>query len=386
MTYGWGKYDFAFILTSLLSIICLIKKGLTIDVYPKYILIYIVYWFFIHIVTAGSSSELFSLGIIRVFLCYLMYFGFKDKCFFYKTYRIICFIAIAFFFLQVIFFFLFGYRISGISTLLPLSLEMDSTDYFTRVIYGERSSSFFSEPAAFVEYIFPLLCIELFERRKVNRVTAIIIIIALLLTESGTAVVGLATIAIMYVVKVVLNSKQIIGKVTLLLFSCLVIGFTVYEYSNSEIGQRLLDRQDQLDVSGSSSGQSGFVRVYRGFYIFSNFSAIEQLFGNDSPSRIKSQISASHLEVSDGMSDELYFNTFQTFLIRTGYVGALLFFFILISLARQSDYCGKSIIVLLFTLSLISSMHFTEVMAIYFLFVLFQGNVNRLEGPQAINT
>lgn len=370
MTYALGKYNYAFVLTSILAIISLLKKGFNIKDYPRYILLFLSYWLFVHIITANSFSELFSLGLIRIFLCYLMYFGLREKDFFYKTYCIICFIVISFFFLQVIMFNIFGYRIPGVTTILPLAIEIDHSDYFTKLIYGERSSSLFSEPAAFVEYIFPLLCIELFRQKKINKVIVSILVIALLLTESGTALFGLTAILLMFVRKVVIQSKKFISKFIVVFLSIVVIVFSVYGYSSTEIGQRLLDRQSQLDSNDSSNESSGFVRIYRGFYVFSSMSTLEQIVGNDSPSKIKSQITACHLEISEDESNELYFNTLQTVMIRTGYIGTFLFILLLVGLFRQSDYCGKSLVVLLFVLSFISSMLFTEVMAIYFLFIL----------------
>jgi len=370
MTYALGSYNYAFILTSVLAIISLLKKGFNIKDYPRHILFFLLYWLFIHIITANSISELFSLGLIRILLCYLMYLGLREKEFFYKTYRIICTIVISFFFLQVIMFNIFGYRVPGVTTILPLAIEIDKSDYFTKIMYGERSSSFFSEPAAFVEYIFPLLCIELFRHKKINKVIVSILVIALLLTESGTALFGLTAVLLMFVGKVVFQSKQLVSKFIVVFLSIVVIVFSVYLYSSTEIGQRLLDRQSQLDSNDSSNESSGFVRIYRGFYVFSSMNTLEQIIGNDSPSKIKSQIAACHLEISEDESNELYFNTLQTVLIRTGYIGTFLFFLLLAGLFHQSDYCGKSLVVLLFVLSFISSMLFTEVMAIYFLFII----------------
>ena len=365
MIYGWGKYDFALIFTSLLSILYILKNGINTNVLPKTMLLYLCYWFIIHIFTASSTKEVFSVGIIRVFLCFILYFSIKDISFFLKSYRIICILVISFFFYQVISFWIFGYRIPGIIPFLPFAIDMDFADFITRARYDVRSASFFSEPAHFVEFILPFLAIELFRNEGKKWGLIVIIILALLLTESGTALVGLAIILCMFVLYLVKESKYTIGKFLLPAICVAIFVAAASLYSDSAIGQRLLDRQSQIDVSGDSESKSAFLRMFRGFIVFSDYGAFEQIVGNDSPEAIKKHISSTNMEIGEGMGDNMYFNTFQTALLRTGYIGTVIFYLMLIGFMKKKDFCGKAIVMTLVCLSFISFMHFTESMAMY---------------------
>ena len=56
-TYGWGKYDFAFILTSIAGVLAIINKQFDYKKLPKFLLLYLCYLFFVHIISATSIQE-----------------------------------------------------------------------------------------------------------------------------------------------------------------------------------------------------------------------------------------------------------------------------------------------------------------------------------------
>ncbi len=365
-TYGWGTYDFAFILTSLLAVVSVFKYGIKRQYLPKYLLIYFVYWFVVHEITASSTGELVPLGIIRTFLVYMMFFAAIEYQYLLKAYSVIAYVSIGFFFFQEIVYALSGYHPMGIITSLPIAIDADMGTFLDTKLYGVRSSSFFSEPAHFVQYILPLLCIELFGRNKVNWLRAAIIAAALLVSQSGNALFGLAVVFVMTIVRMLKEKKHRVIAFILIPIFLVISLFVVREYMSSEMGQRLLERQDQLDASGASSGQSGFIRIYRGYYVYDDYNTIEKIIGNDSPTAIHSHI--RHCPVSFMFEEgDMYFNSFQHVLIRTGMIGAVLYLLLFFSLYRKTDYCGKSILTVILVLGFIASIYFTETMAIYFL-------------------
>lgn len=366
-TYGWGSYDFAFILTSLLAIISLFKYGIRRRYLPKFLLIYFVYWFIVHEITASSVGELVPLGIIRTILVYMMFFAAIEYHYLLKVYKVVAYVSIGFFFFQETVYALSGYHPIGIITSLPLAIDADMGTFIDSKLYGVRSSSFFSEPAHFVQYILPLLCIELFGFSRVKWLRVVIVVAALLLSQSGNALFGIAVIFILTIIRLLKEKKHGVTAFILLPVFLVISLFVAREYIASEMGQRLMERQDQLDSSGGSSGQSGFTRIYRGYYVYDDYSILEKILGNDSPSAIHSHI--RHCPVSFMFEGgDMYFNTFQHVLIRTGMIGAVLYILLFFSLYRKSDYCGKAILTVILVLGFISSMYFTEAMAIYFLF------------------
>ena len=80
----------------------------------------------------------------------------------------------AFFMLQVLSSRYAGINIVGIASFLPISNEFSEIDLIDVSLNRSRFSSFFSEPAHFVQYLLPFIAIELFDdekkRTRINKV------------------------------------------------------------------------------------------------------------------------------------------------------------------------------------------------------------------------
>lgn len=69
--------------------------------------------------------------------------------------------------------------------------------------------------------------------------------------------------------------------------------------------------------------------------------------------------------VRDRFNEERYFNTVQSILLKSGYLGALIFLIMLYKLAKGNNICSKTVVAVFLVLSFIASMYLTEVMIIF---------------------
>lgn len=286
-----------------------------------------------------------------------------------KCYRIIGGICIVFFFFQEVMYSIFEFRIPGIIPFLPLSIDVEDTDAYIKLVSeGFRSRSFFSEPAHFVQFLLPLMVIELFIKHKGHYIYASLIAATLLLLQSGNALLGMFIIGIGFLHYILFKTQNTTGKVILIFFVSIILPLTTYLYLNSEMGQGLLSRKEQISANDKSTvGDSGFVRIFRGYYVFDELNIGEKIIGVDNPDIIKQRIKSSKVAYSFTQNDT-YFNTFQMFLIHTGIIGAVFFFLIVYTIGVKGNYLGRLCLVTFVALSFISSMFFTEMMALFLLF------------------
>ncbi len=363
-TYGWGRYDFAFLFTVSLSLLYLVKYGFQ-NRMPKMMALYVVYCYISVIISSTSTASLFQPSLIRIFLVYLMFFDVMDLKYTVKSYKLFGILIISFFYLQEISFYLTGVRISGIFQFLPLNTGVDDVkSYYDYVVHAERSASFFSEPAHFVQALLPLLCIELFyDKTKRHALYAVLIIVALLLTKSGTALFGMAAVLVYYYICLLRRKKgpkQYVGVALVLLLS----GATAVIYTKSEMGQGLLERQNQLSVDDHGSAMSGFRRIYRGYFVYDVYSPFEKITGLYNGERVAEKIKQS-VVAYDFEDDDQYFNAVHNILLRTGVIGALIFIIFIIFEWKGNNECGKALLLALIVLMFISAIYLTDAMALF---------------------
>lgn len=368
-TYGWGKFDFSFILTSILSIIYVIKRGFK-STLPKILTIYFIYRVLVHIISFSSLSSLFPLGILKIYMAYIMFFSIKEMDLFYKYYKNIAIICLTFFYIQEFSYHILNHRIYSVLSFMPFALDYDSVlTYYAEMDTAERSSSFFSEPAMFVQFLLPLLAICLLSEKYRNYPFAAVITLSLLLMQSGNALLGILIILICFLIG---YFKKVRGPVVIsyILIGAIIIGVSAYVYISSDIGQQLLQRRVAIrsnSVEEMGYAGSGFVRIYRGYGVYEAYDPLRKIIGNDDEKYILSCISKSDVSSFFLTENDLYFNTFQTFLLFTGIVGAIMFFFVIREEWKQTNIAGKTILLTFVGLSFISSLYLTDTMALYLL-------------------
>lgn len=358
--YGYGKLTIGFIFPSILAIYNIVRYKRC-GMFDRKLTIYFVYWIIIHVITASTIVEAIPLGIVRLILIYIMFCERIHISNLLRYYRIIGFVCCAFFLLQEVSYATIGIRISGVIPFLPIGEKFSEINFYE----SERSSSLFSEPAHFVQFILPLFVIELYRKdSKYHYCYAFLILLCLLLTKSGNAIIGIVVVGVFYIYNKVINEKISAKNVFIIMLFIAGVVIGGGRYVASDVGQSLLERKDQLTMD-YTTGRSGFLRIYRGFFVYNEMPFVYKIVGNDNPSKLSTYCVKTGLYFED--ENDLYFNTFQTFIIRTGILGLVIFSLFLIKLYRNNNVESKCILWIFIALSFISSMHFTIPMCLYIL-------------------
>lgn len=366
-TYGWGPFDFTFIGTCFLFIWGAIFNLSKRKQMPIFLNAYL--WYYLLTFVVGSISvwkfEL-PLGWFKIYFTFWIFFSYTNIRLFYKYYTIVSFIAIGFFLIQSALKEFLGIHISGIIEQVPLTLDLDETDYRSFInSEGTRLCSFFSEPALFAQYLLPLGALTLFNREdKAKYLKCGIILATFLLLNSGNAIFILSIVIACYIIYSFIQAfsiKRLLGVITILIF----VGVGSTYYMESETGVSLMERQSEFEVSETYT--SGFLRVYRGYYVYESLDIWEQVFGANNTVLMENAIRHCKIPYLFGDQD-YYFNTVQNILIKTGIVGVILFVIFLVETFRKANPVGKTILIGLTILSFIASMYLSYIMLLYLIF------------------
>ena len=369
--YGWFGLSFAKIFSYIVVFLYIIKRFVKQEqgnALPRYLLIYFV-WLFIG--NYLSFGKIIPLGNILQFLLFLSIFYIVKIDSFLKIYRNVAYIFIAFFILQELSFYITGHRIVGILEWLPICFggaDFDINHYLLYQEVGDRSASFFSEPAHFAQFLLPLLSIELLKLKDLrSAIFPSIIIIVLLLLRSGNGMVGLGCVFVMYFVSVVrqnkLKSKLIMG-----LF-LVAISSSLYFYAKSDMGNSLLERSDTM--TGEVGTSSGFLRTFRGYYIYDEYNLLEKITGINNMDIIKSKRDQCDVSWTFLNDNDMYVNCIQDILLRTGVIGAIIFLMLFWSIWRHNTLSGRTILITFILLSFIASLYMSSAMMLYLYLAYF---------------
>lgn len=367
-TYGYGGFlNFARFLSILLIPIVAIKlisTNNTLRNVPKPINVYFYWLFFVAFVSATSLSDVLPLGQIEKYLVLLAVFCLCNFNKFISLYKKIAYLSVIFLIIQKLVLITTGLKISGIAEFLPLDMgeEIDASLFYDYFI-GETSrlSSFFSEPALFVQYVLPLLVIELFSAKKFKDWLKVgLIFISILWTESGNGLLVLIIVFISYIIHYIISG----GTLKIIIVPVILAGALMFgqRYINTESGEKLLERQTELDSGIEAS--SGFVRILRGYYVYDEYSPLEKLIGINNLSKQVEKINTCKAAHTFGEGD-YYANTFQKFLLNTGLIGAILFFVIMVYLFRNNTPVGRTIVLVYTGLSFIAASYLGPIMFMY---------------------
>lgn len=326
---------------------------------PKHLAGYFFYWGFLMFILSVSIP----MTVIQAYLAFFLFFAtFRLKKFivFYKLFGIVC---ISFFFVQYVSYHITGERMSGIISSLPLYIPMDITSR----VGSMRSCSFFSEPAHFAQFLIPLLAIELYyDKSKYNYFYAAVIGVVLVYLQSGNGYMGLAVILLFLYsrIKEIVRSK--FKRIMIWAFVALFIAAMGYYMINGEIGEYILSRQSELSITyDGQSSRSGFLRLWRGFYVYNDYNIFEKIFGCPNTKMQIAHVSASGMAMVENA--ELYFNAFQKVLLNTGVVGVLLFLNIIVKIWRGNNTCGKAILGSFVAISFVSAIYMSHAMILFLL-------------------
>lgn len=381
LTFDRSVTDILSILAVIISII--LYKKINYKEVPKYFNLFFIVWgisIILHALFEGPKALSSIFNVSYRYLLYTMLFLAIDFDYLVKWYKRIAIICIAFFFIQEIMFYTTGIRILGVITSLPLTIShtVDDIDaWASGVELGKRSSSFFSEPAHFAQFLIPLLIIELFYDKKRNHyLFATLIFLVLLLLQSGNALLCSVPVILMFFFKLLKGGKKITNMLLVFLF-VLIGAFAMSYYLSSASGQNVMERQDEMKNTRFSAS-SGFIRIYRGWYVIDDLNIFDKFIGVNYKESIQQYIRQSKVYWAFDKED-LYFNTIQNVVLRTGYIGSLFFLLMLCNLWRRNSWAGKTTLLSLLVMSFISANYFTMTMAIYMVVIYKLQRKNILE-------
>lgn len=287
-----------------------------------------------------------------------------------KVYRFLVLGAVLFFFLQELSYFTTGRRPVFYFDLSFLEYYYGgsmSSFAMTNAV-SSRSNSFFLEPSHFVQFIFPYFCFLLNEylgNKKLNK-EILLVGVALIMTRSGNAY--LQILILMLFVFLSYNGVKKIQKIRV---SLLVVGviIAVFVYMpDNPIVQSITGRMDEFSMDVDQFGrQSGFLRMYRGYYIFGALDPINKLFGvaPDAFDYVSSQIHIAGIRYEGN-----YVNGVQGLLIRGGIIGAIIFLLtVVVKTFKTSCTTSKYILVGMLTLFFTENMFLDYKMFQYILLI-----------------
>lgn len=368
--YGWGSVDIGLICTILLFIVFFIVKGSHKSFMPKYLNCYLIYCLVIWIIEAAFVGDsMIPLGWFKMYLIYYTYFACINIPIFVRCYNKVAAICIAFLFLQNIIFYTTGIKVSGIATFLPITLDVDNADAYIEVTKSEtwRMCSFFSEPAEFAQYLLPLFAITLFKKDvKRRKLRVVLIVVAFLLLQSGNAFVIMALLLAFYVIYLLIARPSLVKWISAAFVVLAVVVGSGY-YFKTESGQKIMVRQDEA-IGDVKMKSSGFLRIYRGYYVYEALSIPEKIFGANNKKLMSEAISRTPISFLFGKND-YYYNTFQNIIIKTGAVGAIIFMLLLLALYKRTGITGKAILFTMIVLSFIASFYMSPMMLVYLVIV-----------------
>lgn len=363
--YGWGSLNFELIITTFLLIIYLYKYGYKNNT-PKYLTIYVIYYWITSIICFTSISDLFPFGIIRKYLLYGYFIQVIQLSELKKIYRIVAYVCIIFFGFQEITLQITGYKISGVSDYLPLSFvdTSDAAKYRDSVVNLDRCASFFREPAHFAQFLLPYLAFSIFQENNRRKFLDVVIItIVLIFLRSGNALIGLGVILIMYFGNMLKTTKK--NKVILSLGVAILASTSLVLYQKSEMGAKMLERKDTIMLSDEAEvTSSGFLRIVRGYLLYEELPTISKLIGCNNQNKIDEYINSPSLYLYFTAIPD-YFNGVQEVLIRTGIIGLLIFTMLIKSLWGKNTQTGKAILLLFVVISFVGTTFFSSLMLLY---------------------
>ena len=360
---GWNYETIATLpLSAIYFVVYFSKHGNVVgskDPMSKGLIVYFIYWGLLAAVLGLSLP----INIIQAYLAFFMFYACFDLKYYTKVYKVFAIICIVFFFLQEFTYITMGARLNGILSFLPLYGDKSMAEFVEAKAESARSCAFFSEPAHFAQFLLPLFALELYrEQKKPNYVWVLLIGATILFLRSGNGLFGLAAM-LAFAFPYFMKGRKRNRWLGFFVFGAIVL-VAGYYYVNSEMGAGLMERQAELSMDWDGRGsRSGFLRIWRGFFVFGDYTLIEKLLGCPNEMAQLAHVSSSGMLMVD--SAELYFNMFQKILLNTGLVGLGIFVFIVIHIWSNNTICGKAIIATLVALSFIAAIYMSHTMILY---------------------
>lgn len=305
-----------------------------------------------------------ALILTSCYLCILLPSVDKGRVLYY--YRALVYVAVAFFIVQEMSVALVGYRPTLYIPFLDMYYEgSDAASFAASRAEMERSSSFFLEPSHFVQYIIPYFCIvfsNYVTKRKGLREVLFLTAVILLL-RAGIGYVSLLAIGSFFFIKS--GYLKLYQRIIIVLAGFIGIFILTTIYANTEFVSNILDRTSEFSIEVDPYGkQSGFIRIWRGYFIYGAMDTLNQIFG----------VGISGLEhvcnaifIPGCRYEGTYMNGIQSLLVTGGLVGCGLFLNFIFGLIKKIDITGQCVLVAMLTIFFMEHMLYTQKMFLYIL-------------------
>lgn len=343
-----------------------------------------VYYFFIYMIlisplayglTYLQIGNYFQIGTCYFLLCVILYLNFVKKEYILKYYFVVVVFSLVFFFFQELCFEIIGHRISGIMPFLEFSYYdgVSNADMANFHENTNRSSSFFLEPAMYAQFLLPALICNMKYKMK-NIIYLCCIIFSFILLRSGVGLIVSAFCILVFLYHVPFKTK--LRKYSFIVFSSLFLFLIILSIARTNYAEILVNRASEFDSGNYES--SGFIRMLRGYYLYSDLPLINQIFGVGT-TNLSSVIQKSSIAFMFG-DDEVYLNGIQAVLIGGGIAGLFLFLLMIYRMYKQVDFTGRMILISFLIISFMASSYLSVIMLLYLVLALqFKNNQSRNE-------
>lgn len=267
-----------------------------------------------------------------------------------KYYRIAVVICIGVFVAQEVAFIKTGSRFMALIPFLhPIYAGVDISSFVARMSNEGRSCSLFLEPSHFAHFLLPYLAIvlgELHDKRKLFNKEALILSIVLLFLRSGN---GLLVMAIIWVVAILFSSiKRAVKYMMIIPLSLFVAVYGFSAFSNTEMGQSIVERTEELNTD-ITEVNSGFIRVWRGYYVFEDQPSVVKLLGVGYGG-VGDAVHNSRNQWMFASNNDIYVNNIQAFLISYGIIGSFLYLLFLYEILSKRRFAASLLVLTFFSL------------------------------------
>lgn len=236
-----------------------------------------------------------------------------------KYYFFVVYVCIAFFLIQETIVIATGNYLRGTIPFLNTIYHIPGSTYMPPddVSSMMRCPSFFLEPSYFAQFLFPFVILHLFSDDVLNIKKALFVSIVIILSRSGT---GTFMITISWLFWFLWGNYKTHTKIFVSL-SVIATSVALFVFVPS-LSDYFSTRTKELQSYGGNEmyQSSGFIRMYRGYYLYSELPSYNKILGS-SDEQVDKLMFRSTLVTEE----YTFLNGIQTLLIRHGLIVALLY-------------------------------------------------------------
>lgn len=321
------------------------------------------------VVDAYSTSINRSIAFVLYVFTVITLSKDKDVHLFLRFYVVFAHMALAFFIVQVLFYYILHMAIMFQIPFLDLNENLHSAYNYLNTartigVLFPRFPGPFSEPSIYADYLAPLLLLYLYGTKdiKKNNIAAGIIVVTLFLSTSGVGIIMACVSIGLYIW--LKNSKDRKKALWIPVLAFILFAAVLAVYVSSG---RIRETINTLFVPGTGDENSkADYRIYRGIYYFLSLPVIYKVMGiglfNAENFALQNHLVNPY--DADTSSYE-YFNGISQTFIYTGIIGTIIFCLFLMKIVPRKSMIEKAFFVLYLMLIVGTSYLFTEMAVIY---------------------